>query len=172
MPDDTLSSLVGIAHAHAHACQPAASLLAIDKAAAALVGHRLCTVLACDRGTLHARRIHTSMPDAYPVAGCKTLEESAWTRHVLEQGQHFIGNSPQDIREVFSDHALIVSLGCGSVLNQPVRWQGRTLGTLNLLHQPGWYQPGHVAIVQVLAQLALPALMACAPHATCHKESP
>jgi hypothetical protein len=163
MSEDTLAALAGIARAHDLAGQPAALLQAVDRAAAALVGHRLFTVLAYGHGSRDACRIYTSMPGAYPVSGRKAIQESAWSRQVLERGEPYIGRNAQDLREVFPDHALIGSLGCASVLNQPVRWQGVTLGTLNLLHQAGWYHDRHVAIARVLAQLALPALMAPAP---------
>lgn len=173
MRDDTLAALARMAQAHAHPNQPAALLQAVDRAAATLVGHRLFTVLAYGHGNRNASRIYTSQPQAYPVSGHKTLEASAWSRQVLERGEPYIGRSADDIREVFADHALILSLGCASVLNQPVRWRGRTLGTLNLLHQAGWYHDRHVAIAQLLAQLTLPALMApAAPTTPPAKETP
>jgi hypothetical protein len=61
---------------------------------------------------------------------------------------------------VFSDHELIVSLGCESVLNMPVRWRGRTLGSLNLLHEAGWYGEDDAVACLPFAQLTLPALLA------------
>ncbi|MBF8288327.1 MAG: histidine kinase, partial [Candidatus Rokubacteria bacterium] len=57
------------------------------------------------------------------------------------------------------DHALILSLGCASVLNLPVVWDGRTLGTINLLHEAGFYDEGDVPVGQIFAALAAPALL-------------
>jgi len=60
---------------------------------------------------------------------------------------------------VFFDHELILSLGCASVLNVPVVWDGRTLGTINLLHEAGWYDETDVPVGQLFAVLAIPALV-------------
>ena len=89
---------------------------------------------------------------------------------MLEQGEHErpeavdvrdgrCTGTIDDLRHVFSDHELIASLGCESVLNMPVRWRGRTLGSLNLLHEAGWYGEDDVAACLPFAQLALPALL-------------
>jgi hypothetical protein len=61
---------------------------------------------------------------------------------------------------VFFDHALIASLGCASVLNLPVKHDGRILGTINLLHEEAWYEEGDVPIGLGFAGLAIPALLA------------
>jgi hypothetical protein len=37
-------------------------------------------------------------------------------------------------------------------LNLPARWQGRTLGTLNLLHQTGWYDATDLPAGRLLEQ--------------------
>ena len=63
------------------------------------------------------------------------------------------------IRWAFYDWELILSLGCESCLNMPVRWRGQTLGTLNLLHAAGHYTEADLPGVALLAHLALPALM-------------
>jgi len=63
------------------------------------------------------------------------------------------------VRAVFFDHALIASLGCGSVLNVPVVWDGRSLGTINLLHEEGWYDASDAALGLVFAALAVPAYL-------------
>ncbi|WP_367619752.1 GAF domain-containing protein [Caballeronia sp. SEWSISQ10-4 2] len=48
---------------------------------------------------------------------------------------------------------------CESVLNMPIRWDGRTVGTLNLLHNRGWYQNVDLPSVASFAQLLLPGLL-------------
>ena len=50
-------------------------------------------------------------------------------------------------------------MGLGSALNLPVRWQGRTLGALNLLHEAGWYSEADIPTGQIFAALAVPALL-------------
>ncbi|HWO06604.1 MAG TPA: GAF domain-containing protein [Methylomirabilota bacterium] len=68
--------------------------------------------------------------------------------HRLHRGRH-----PPDL----FDHALIISLGCASVLNLPVVHDGRTLGVLTLLHEARWYGEDDVPLGQVFAALAVPA---------------
>ena len=81
-------------------------------------------------------------------------------KRVYETGEPWIGRDAEDIRWAFPDHALILSLGCESAMNLPVRWQGRTLGTLNLLHRAGWYDEADAATGRIFAALAVPALLA------------
>jgi len=83
-------------------------------------------------------------------------------QRVIGAGNPYIGRSRRDIEENFFDHALIVSLGCESILNMPVRWGGRTMGTLNLCHRAGFYGEHHLPRMHLIAQLALPALLAIA----------
>ena len=59
---------------------------------------------------------------------------------------------------VFADHELILSLGCGSVLNLPVTENNQTLGTINLLHEAGWYEIADMATGSMFAALATPVL--------------
>ena len=60
---------------------------------------------------------------------------------------------------MFFDHALIASLGWGSVLNLPVVWDGRTLGTINLLHEEGWYDEADAGVGLLFAGLATAAYL-------------
>ncbi len=64
-----------------------------------------------------------------------------------------------DIRSVFFDHELIRSLGCESVLNLSIRWNGPVIAVLNLLPQAHWYDAVDPMAVLPLAQLAVPALL-------------
>jgi hypothetical protein len=63
---------------------------------------------------------------------------------VLEARLPWIGHTAEEIEWAFFDHALIASLGCASCLNQPVidadaAGGPRVIGTINLLHEAGWY---------------------------------
>ena len=46
-----------------------------------------------------------------------------------------------------------------AALTLPVRWQGRTLGVLSLLHEAGWYGEDDKATGMLFAALAVPALL-------------
>ena len=160
MPSEIHQLLATVANAHNDTRQPQATFKAIEAASAKAIGHRLFTILVHHRAERESERIYSNMPDAYPVQGRKPVTDSPWMQEVMVRGLPYIGRNADDIREVFFDHELILSLGCQSVLNIPLRWRGRTLGTLNLLHEEDWYQVHHIEPATVLAQLAVPAVMA------------
>lgn len=159
-PSSLEDSFSAVALAHADTAQPQATFGAIDKAVAATIGHRLFTILVHHRAARESERVYTNMREAYPVGGRKPITDSPWMQQVMQQGRPYIGRNADDLRDVFYDHELIVSLGCRSVLNIPLRWRGETLGTLNMLHEENWYGTGHVELARVFAQLAVPAVMA------------
>jgi hypothetical protein len=78
----------------------------------------------------------------------------------------FIGRTAADIEAHFPDHALITSLGCAAIINLPVVWDDRLLGTINLLHEEGWYDDGDVPIGLAFAALAVPASLLAASRAS------
>ncbi|MEM5338217.1 GAF domain-containing protein [Paraburkholderia azotifigens] len=158
-PESTLQPFVALAQAHAHETQPATLYRTLDTVLADTIGHTLFTILRYDDATNESARIYSNMPAAYPTSARKPLSGGDWVDTVLTRGEAFIGKTPDDLRAVFADHELIASLGCESVLNVPVRWKGRTLASLNLLHTRAWYRDDHVPLAQSLAQFALPALL-------------
>ncbi|MGH7056798.1 MAG: GAF domain-containing protein [Acetobacteraceae bacterium] len=139
--------------------QPQSLFRAIDAALAQAIGHVLFTILVHHPDRRENERFYTNRPAEYPVGGRKPLADTAWTRQVIGRGEPYIGRSADDIRSVFFDHALILSLGCESVLNVPLRWRGETLGTLNLLHRAAYYHEADVATARLFAALALPGVM-------------
>jgi hypothetical protein len=155
--------LCAVATAQAKEDQPGALFAALDHALKSAIGHKLFTILAYDGETGEAARIYSNLPGPYPTGGRKRLAPGPWTEAVLDRGEAYIGRTDADLRAVFPDHELIASLGCASVLNMPVRWRGRTLGSLNLLHEAHWYGEEDVAVSLPFAQLTLPALLTPAP---------
>lgn len=151
-----------VVEAQAATSQPAATFAALDGAFAAIPGHRLFTVLLHDRPAGCIRRAYSNQPAAYPTGGFKPIVDSPWMRQVLGEGRPYIGRDRDDIRSVFFDHELIVSLGCESVLNIPVRWRGCVAATLNLLHAAHWYDAVDPETLVPLAQAALPAILTLA----------
>lgn len=151
--------LGAVAAAQGRVDQPEALFAALDRALRSAIGHKLFTILTYDDGSGEAARIYSNRPGPYPTGGRKRLTAGPWTEAVLDRGEAYVGYTIEDLRNVFPDHELIASLGCESVLNMPVRWRGRTLGSLNLLHEAGWYGADDVAACLPFAQLALPALL-------------
>ncbi len=124
------------------------------------IGHRLFTVMRHDAVAGRNRRAHTSDAAAYPVSGFKPVNwDHPWTRRVLVDGAAWIGNGPADIVWAYPDHETIAAMRLGSAMNLPVRWDGRTLGTVNLLHDAGHFTEADAAIGIVFASLAVPALL-------------
>ncbi|MGP3929021.1 GAF domain-containing protein [Nonomuraea sp. KM88] len=125
------------------------------------VGVRLFTVLAWIPKRRTLRRVHSSHPQQYPVGGEKSVEVAqGWLARCIEGGQPYLGADRATVREIFADHELIESLGCGAVINVPVTDDGRVLGVLNLLDAEGRYDEASVAAARSLAPAAVPALRA------------
>ena len=139
--------------------QPQALHGALDAAMGAVLGHKLFTLMRYHERTGESERIYTTHPREYPVGGRKPLNPTAWTEQVLRRQQPYLGRTPADVQTVFFDHALIASLGCGSVLNVPVIWDGRVLGTINLLHEANWYEESDAPVGLLFAALAIPAYL-------------
>jgi hypothetical protein len=155
---DPAPHIAAVLAAHRETSQPEATFRAVDAALAATTGHILFTILIHHPGLKESERFYTNMPDAYPVGGRKPVTDRPWMQSVIGDGVPYLGRTREDIKEVFFDYELIWSLGCESVINMPVRWQGQTLGTLNLLHRAGWYDESDFAITRLFAHLALPAM--------------
>jgi hypothetical protein len=159
---DPWPHLHDVARAAAAPGQPASLFGALDGALGAVLGHRLFTILRHHAATGESERCYTNQPTAYPVGGRKALNPTPWAQQVIHERRPYIGRSAEDIRAVFFDHALIASLGCASVLNVPVVWNDRLLGTLNLLHEAAWYGEEDVAPGRAFAALAVPGFLALA----------
>ena len=158
-PDPT-AFFIAAAAAVAHAPQPAASLAAFDAALAGAIGHKLFTVLVVNLERNETQRYYTNMPDAYPVGGTKPiLRDNAGMTAVIHEGKCRINHDYAELKVAFFDHELIRSLGCESSVNVPVRWNGRTLGMLNILHESGYYSAADIPTLSVFGALAVPALL-------------
>lgn len=157
---DPLPHLAAAARALAAAGQPAAAFAALDRTMDAAIGHKLFTVLRYHADTGESERVYTNQPDSYPVGGRKALNPTFWGDHVIHGRKPYIGYTADDIRSVFFDHVLIASLGCDSVLNIPVVWDDRMLGTINLLHEAQWYGEGDLEVAAAFAGLAVTPYLA------------
>ena len=156
---DPLPHLAAVAAALAAPGQPDAAFRALDRAMDAVIGHKLFTVLRHHPASSESERRYTNQPKAYPVGGRKPVIPSPWTEQVFGRREPYIGRTAADIRAVFFDHELIASLGCDSVLNLPVVHDVRVLGTVNLLHEAGWYDESDLPVGRLFAALAVPAYL-------------
>jgi hypothetical protein len=156
---DLLPHVTAVARAMREAGQPETGLRALDLGMGTVIGHKLFTVLVHHPQARESERRYTNQPAVYPVGGRKPVSPTPWTERLFVERRPYIGTTAEDIRAVFFDHELILSLGCASVLNVPVVWNGHTLGTINLLHEAGWYDDTDVPVGQLFAALAIPTLL-------------
>jgi hypothetical protein len=119
--------------------QPTAVFDALWHMTEETVGVKLFTLMSFDARTGVAARFYSNMPDAYPVSGTKPVNTTDWSRQVLQEKQTFVANDIEGISQVFYDHELIKSLGCESVINVPIVIAGNVAGTINCLHEAGFY---------------------------------
>ncbi len=132
---------------------------ALQELSQAVAGHKLFTVMTVDMAAGLARRAFSDHPREYPVSGTKPIHRDRWFDIVHGEGRSFVANTIEEIAEVFPDHALIASMGLGSVLNLPVVLNGELAATINMLHAPHWYTPERVAAAE--RELAGPSVLCC-----------
>ena len=138
--------------------QPETLFKAFEEATQRLVGHQLFTLLYVDGQEV--ARIYSNRPAEYPVSGRKTMGPTPWGKHVIEGGRSYLGKDKAGIRWAFFDHELIESMGLGSVINIPAIYDGKVVGTINLLAPEHHYREEHVAPVERLAPMLVPAFLA------------
>jgi hypothetical protein len=126
---------------------------AVEKGTAEIVGHKLFTLLYVAPNGRRVRRMYSNMPQEYPVGGYKEIGETAWRTEILGQNKPWVGYEKKDIQWAFFDHELIVSLGCESAMSIPVLYNGRLLGTMNLLDAAGHYTESDPAKCEPFAAL-------------------
>jgi GAF domain-containing protein len=156
----TLADLAAIAELTARAPEPEAVFHAVEGLARQAIGHRLFTVMRLHDATQEVERLYSSAPQAYPVSGRKPKQGTPWGVQVLDRGEIFIANTPAEVERAFADHALIFSLGIGAIMNVPIRFRGRSLGTVNICHDAFWFTDADREPGRLLASLLVPPLLA------------
>jgi hypothetical protein len=126
---------------------------AIDEATGEMVGHKLFTLLYVAPNGKRVKRLYTNMPKEYPVGGYKEVKDTPWHQRVVQEKRAWVGYNAKDIEWAFFDHKLILSLGCESAMNVPVVYNGRLLGTMNLLDAAGHYRETDPARCEPFAAL-------------------
>jgi GAF domain-containing protein len=130
--------------------QPQSAFAALYALTNAMVGAKLFTIMVRDRVRGTSQRVFSNMPDAYPVGGAKPANMTDWSRQVIDAKRTFVANDIEGISAVFDDHALIKSLGCESVVNVPIVVDGEVLGTINCLHEAGFYTEEKIEAAEAL----------------------
>ena len=154
-----LADLAALADLSASAHETGALHAAVDALVQIVIGHRLFTILRVHEAGLEVERIYSSNTAAYPVGGRKKKQGTPWSKIVLDRGDVFVARTPHEVRDAFDDHALIFSLGIGSIMNVPIGYRGRRLGTKNISHEAGWFRDQDAAAGRLIASLLVPALL-------------
>lgn len=123
--------------------QPGRIFDAVQAVAAKAIGYKLFTIMLFDAERFEVERLYTNMPSVYPVGGRKKKAATAWGAHTLASMKVFRATNSEGIRQMFDDHETLAGLGIGSILNIPIAYDGRCVGTMNLSHEEGWYRPEH-----------------------------
>ncbi len=158
-PTDTerLAALADCTVAIGRPGQPRTGFDAVEAALGRLIGHKLFTLMLLDSAKGEAERVYSNRPEAYPVRGRKPLGAMTdWGRHVIEGRRPYLGRTAADIRWAFFDHELIASLGCASVVNLLVTFNGALLGTVNMLHEEDYYRESDQDLGAPFAQVLVP----------------
>jgi hypothetical protein len=141
--------------------QPRAVFAALEAIAVETVGTLLFTAMTFDMQRMQGLRIYSGNEAVYPTGGWKDVTPGLWVETVLEGKRPFSARTIEEIAVVFPDFPLIRSLGCESAMNLPVVVGGRVIGTVNLLHEKGYYTVERVALaVRELLPFATVAFLA------------
>lgn len=159
-PADVLAELHRCTLAARQPGQPGPVYRAVDEAVQKLVGHKLFTLLVVDGQEV--ARVYSSNPTAYPVSGRKPMNRTPWGDLVLRDRKTWIARSYEDIKGAFFDHELIRSIGCESCVNVPIVWNDKVVGTMNVLHQAGWYDEAKAATIGAFSSLVIAPFVAAA----------
>lgn len=155
----TLDDLRSLADASAREHTAAQLYGRVEAVVQDVIGHKLFTVMRVHETTAEVERTYSSNTTAYPIGGRKGKRGTPWSRVVLDRGEVFIARDRDEVREAFADHALIESLGIGSIMNVPLSYAGRRLGTMNISHDAGWFTEQDVSAGQLIAAFVVPLLL-------------
>jgi hypothetical protein len=132
---------------------------AVEAITAETCGFVFLTTLKYNEAEQVVERLHSSNEGTYPVGGRKPLSKITRSHQALDSGEVFLAGTREAVKEAFFDHELIFSLGSTAIMNAPIRYAGRRLGTLNLCGEEGMYGPEEIRTAQILAGLLIPSLL-------------
>lgn len=156
----TLRDLAAIAAHSAVQHEPSQLYAAVDALVQRSIGHKLFTIMRFHEATMEVERVYSSNTSAYPVGGRKPKRGTAWGQAVLDRGEVFIARDADEVRRTFEDYALIFSLGIGSIMNVPIGFRGKRLGTMNISNEASWFREEDAEAGRLIAALLVPAFLA------------
>ncbi len=130
-----------------------------ERALTTLYPARLFTVLFYDDRNGILIRLYSSNETINPVGGKKRVSASFWSETVLQKGDVFIAPDKEALMNVFPDAPFLISWGCESVLNLPVKFQGKVIGSVNLMHEEHRYDQADLSPALVIIQMLVPYIL-------------
>ena len=150
----------------AHPNQPHATFAALQAITEEIVGAALFTAMTHDTLAQRSLRNYTGNETAYPLGTWKPMkQDTPWVQHVLVERKIFVANTLEEIAVVYPDAEFIGSLGYGSAMNIPGVFAGRVIGTINLLHEAGYYTPDRVEAARAVIPFVATAFLTITPPA-------
>lgn len=157
--NDAWQELDACARAVREQSDPRDALRVIGEAMDRLIGSRMFTFLRFDIERFEMERLYCTRPERYPIGARKPMRRGPWSECVIDRGTVFIANGDAEMRATFGDYAALAEMGCTASMNVPVRFRGRTLGTMNLNGDEGRYGEREAALAQPFATLAIRAYL-------------
>jgi hypothetical protein len=133
---------------------------AVEAVASETCGFVLLTTLKYNEAEACVERLHSSNEAAYPIGGRKPLNRITASHSAMDHGEVFHAADRAAVQQAFFDHELIFSLGVTAILNAPIRFGARRLGTLNFCGEEGMYSFERIRSARILAGLLAPCLFA------------
>ncbi|MFD2263352.1 GAF domain-containing protein [Lacibacterium aquatile] len=157
-PDAKIEAFLSLARAIAAGGGSDAAFKAAEDSFRAAIGFTLFTVMLYDEGHKNSVRFYSSDTGNYPVGGAKPMDRNAYYQHVVVEGRAFVANTPDEWKPFYVDYEKVFALGLRSAVNVPIRLNGRTVGSVNILHSDRPYTQEDAIFGQGLATLLGTAL--------------
>lgn len=92
------------------------------------------TLLSFSDDDVMARRIHSTMPIAFPVFGTKPVPKGKWSTLIVNQQKSVLIAGAKEIEEIFDDHEHILAHDISAILNIPIASANKCIGSVNCLY--------------------------------------
>ncbi|EPJ46106.1 MAG: hypothetical protein OFPII_22690 [Osedax symbiont Rs1] len=125
-----------------------------------LIGHKLFTLTVIHPTEAEVVRLYSSKEGDYALEDRKPILDTPWTEQVIAKMQPFSASNIDELKPIFPDYQKISDMGLGAAINLPVCWQGKCIGTMNLLNKEGLYQQPELKQILNCAQLVAPVFAA------------
>lgn len=154
----TLADIRSLLWLVSQSASPEPVFVAVSRIVDETCGYRLLTVLQYDEPAGDVVRRFSTDPQ-YPVGGRKALAQYPTNHAAIEAKGFFLAGTRDAVRQAYADYEQLLAMGITAILNAPIRYAGRRLGTLNISGGEGQYGLREVAVARMLSGLLVPCLL-------------